>query len=259
MGFDCLDNHDYSLFTKQKRSGGFVMLSQMLSGGFDPNEFTVCSVLNTCGEEKELRFGKQLHFIVAKKAYDLDVYVETSLEDMYVKLWQIEATRTLFDRMKRRNTITWNTILEGYARNGLGEEAIRLFRMMKRVKVTVNNLTMVSFLRACGLLKALSTESADKAVVSWTTSISGYACLGHEYEALEYLKEMLGEACSKNGYCSEALKVMYRIQAEGIEVDDYIFPTVSLLPMKIFSRRRSRHQSIVCILNGTYLEGNLHS
>lgn len=57
----------------------FVMLTQMLSGGLDPNEFTVCSVLNACGEEKELRYGKQLHCTVAKKAYDLDVYVETSL------------------------------------------------------------------------------------------------------------------------------------------------------------------------------------
>ncbi|KAL0367175.1 UNVERIFIED_CONTAM: Pentatricopeptide repeat-containing protein, chloroplastic [Sesamum radiatum] len=325
----------------------FVMLSEMLLGGLDPNEFTVCSVLNACGEEKELRFGKQLHCTVAKKAYDLDVYVETSLVDMYAKCGQIEDARMLFDRMRRRNAITWNTILAGYARNGLGEEAIRLFRMMKRLKVSVNNLTMVSLLRACGLLRALSTGKEvhaqifrnfepnnifigsalvwlyckcgdyasaskvlqslpDKDVVSWTTMISGCAHLGHEFEALEYLKEMLGEgvepnpftyssalkACAKlenikqgklihssinkkpalsnvfvgsalvhmyskcghlseaiqvfdsmpernlvswramivayakNGHCSEALKLMYRMQAEGIEVDDYILSTV---------------------------------
>ncbi|XP_011083953.1 pentatricopeptide repeat-containing protein At4g18520-like isoform X2 [Sesamum indicum] len=353
--FDRMQNQDLIAWTtmitacSQNKRGqeAFVMLSQMLSGGLDPNEFTVCSVLNACGEEKELRFGKQLHCTVAKKAYDLDVYVETSLVDMYAKCGQIEDARTLFDKMKRRNAITWNTILAGYARNGLGEEAIRLFRMMKRLKVSVNNLTMVSLLRACGLLRALSIGKEvhaqifrnfepnnifigsalvwlyckcgdyasaskvlqylpDKDVVSWTTMISGCARLGHEYEALEYLKQMLGEgvepnpftyssalkACAqlesikqgklihssinkkpalsnvfvgsalvhmyskcghlseaiqvfdsmpernlvswramivayaKNGHCSEALKLMYRMQAEGIEVDDYILSTV---------------------------------
>ncbi|KAL0325095.1 UNVERIFIED_CONTAM: Pentatricopeptide repeat-containing protein, chloroplastic [Sesamum radiatum] len=295
--FDRMKERDLIAWTtmitacSQNRRGqeAFVMLSEMLLGGLDPNEFTVCSVLNACGEEKELRFGKQLHCTVAKKAYDLDVYVETSLVDMYAKCGQIEDARMLFDRMKRKNAITWNTILAGYARNGLGEEAIRLFRMMKRLKVSVNNLTMVSLLRACGLLRAISTGKElhaqifrnfepnnifigsalvwlycksgdyasaskvlqslpDKDVVSWTTMISGCAHLGHEYEALEYLKEMLGEeaiqvfdsmpernlvswramivAYAKNGHCSEALKLMYRMQAEGIEVDDYILSTV---------------------------------
>lgn len=324
-----------------------VMLPQMLSDGLDPNEFTICSVLNACAEEKELRFGEQLHGTVIKKAYDMDVYVGTSLVDLYAKCGKIEDSRTLFDGMRRRNAITWSTIIAGYARNDLGGEAISLFRMMLRLKVFANNLTMVSILRACGLIRSLSTGKEvhaqifknfspsnifvgsalvwlyckcgeyasaskvlqylpDKDVVSWTAMISGCAHLGHEYEALEYLKEMLSrgvepnpftyssvlKACAKlenieqgklihssinktpalsnvfvgsalvhmyskcghlseaaqvfesmpernlvswtamivayarNGLCGEALKLVYRMQAEGIEVDDYILSTV---------------------------------
>lgn len=333
----------------QHRRGqeAFALLSQMLSEGLDPNEFTVCSVLNACGEEKELRFSEQLHAKVIKKAYDLDVYVGTALVDLYAKCGKIENSRTIFDGMKRKNAITWNSMIAGYARNNLGNEAIGLFRMMKRLRVSANNSTMVSILRACGLLRALSTGKEahaqifknfepsnifvgsalvwlyckcgdyasaskvlqnlpDKDVVSWTAMISGCARLGHEQEALEYLKEMLGEgvepnpftyssalkACArlesirqgklihssinktpamsnvfvgsalvhmyskcghlseaaqvfdsmpernlvswkamivayaKNGRCGEALKLMYRMQAECIEVDDYILSTV---------------------------------
>ncbi|KAL7109552.1 hypothetical protein ACP275_06G182400 [Erythranthe tilingii] len=325
----------------------FAMLSQMLYDGVDPNEFTVCSVLNACGEEKELIFGEQLHNIVIKKAYDLDVYVATSLVDLYAKCGKIEKSRTIFDGMRRKNVITWSTIIAGYARNGLGGEAISLFRTMKRLKMFANSLTMVSILRACGLIRSVSTGKEvhaqifknfspsnifvgsalvwlyckcgdyasaskvleylpDKDVVSWTAMISGCAWLGHEYEALEYLKEMLSKgvepnpftyssvlkACAKleninqgklihssinkspalsnvfvgsalvhmyskcghlseaaqvfesmpernlvswkamivayakNGQCGEALKLVYRMQAEGIGVDDYILSTV---------------------------------
>ncbi|KAK2978583.1 hypothetical protein RJ640_006702 [Escallonia rubra] len=325
----------------------FNMFSQMLSDGFCPNEFTVCSVLKACGNEKALKFGRQLHGAVVKKIVKSDVFIETSLVDMYAKCGEIEDSRYVFDGMRKRNTVTWTSIIAGYARNGLGEEAISLFRVMKRRKIHANNLTMVSVLRACGLVRALAAgkevhallvknfsqsniylgstlvwlyckcgeysiasnvlkEMPIRDVVSWTAMISGCARLGHEFEALEFLKFMLGEgvnpnpftyssalkACAKleniqqgklihssinktpsfsnvfvgsalinmyakcgyvseasqvfdsmpernlvswkamivgyamNGLCGEAMKLMYRMQAEGFEVDDYILATV---------------------------------
>ncbi|XP_075518782.1 pentatricopeptide repeat-containing protein At4g18520, chloroplastic-like isoform X2 [Primulina tabacum] len=325
----------------------FAMFLRMISDGLDPNEFTVSSLLNACGEEQALKFGRQLHGTIVKNSYDMDVYVGTSLVDMYAKCGEIVDSRTLFDKMKWKNAVTWTSIIAGYARNGHGEDAIRLFRMMGRLKVFANNLTMVSIVRACGLLRALSLGKEvhaqvfktfspsnifigsalvwlyckcgdyvsaskvlrylpDKDVVSWTAMISGCSLLGHEYEALEYLKEMLGDgvepnpytyssvlkACAKleninqgrlihssinkspelwnvfvgsalvhmyskcgylsdavqvfdsmpeknlvswksmivayarNGLCGEALRLMYQMRAEGIEVDDYILSTV---------------------------------
>nr|XP_043616886.1 pentatricopeptide repeat-containing protein At4g18520, chloroplastic-like [Erigeron canadensis] len=325
----------------------FMLFSRMLSDGFAPNEFTVCSVLKACGEEKALKFGRQLHGTIFKKLFKNDVFLETSLVDMYAKCGVIEDSRIVFDGMRRRNMVTWTSIIAGYARNNLGEEAINLFRVMKRRNIYVNKLTMVSLIRACGSIRALQTGKELHAqilknniedniyiastlvwlyckcgdyscanyvlermtfrdVVSWTAMISGCARLGHESESLEYLKEMLGEgvvpnpftfssalkACArlenvwhgklihssiskspalsnvfvgsalinmyskcgyvedalevfdsmpeknlvswkamivgyaKNGLCREAMKLMYRMEAEGIEVDDYILATV---------------------------------
>ncbi|KAL3504679.1 hypothetical protein ACH5RR_034520 [Cinchona calisaya] len=324
-----------------------VMFSKMIADGFDPNEFTVCSVLDACGEEKELKLGKQLHGAIVKRMYKMDIFVGTSLVDMYAKCGEMEDSKMVFDWMRNRNTVTWTSIIAGFARNGLGEEAIRHFRVMQRRKIAANNLTMVSIIRACGLLGALKIgkevhaqifknhvqsniyigsalvwlycrcgnySAASKVlqdmplrdVVLWTSIISGCARLGHEHEALEYLKEMLGEgvdpnsftyssalkACAqledirqgklihssinktpassnvfvgsalihmyakcghlseairvfdsmpernlvswkamiiayaKSGLCREAFKLMYRMQAEGIELDDYIYGTV---------------------------------
>ncbi|KAK6152127.1 hypothetical protein DH2020_014762 [Rehmannia glutinosa] len=222
--FDRMQKRDLICWTtmitacSQHRRGqeAFILLSQMLSDGLDPNEFTVCSILNACGEEKELRFGKQLHGTVVKKAYDRDVYVGTALVDLYAKCGKIEESRRIFDGMERKNAITWNSIIAGYACNGLGGEAISLFRIMKRLKVLANNLTMVSVLRACGLLRELSIGSQylpNKDVISWTTMISGCAHLGHEYEAIGYLKEMLGEGVEPNPFTySSALKACAKLE-----------------------------------------------
>ncbi|XP_073285191.1 pentatricopeptide repeat-containing protein At4g18520, chloroplastic-like [Primulina huaijiensis] len=353
--FDGMERRDVICWTSiitaysQHRRGqeAFAMFSRMISDGLDPNEYTVSSLLNACGEEQALKFGRQLHGTIVKNSYDTDVYVETSLVDMYAKCGEIMNSRTLFDGMKWKNAVTWTSIIAGYARNGHGEDAIRLFRMMGRLKAFANNLTMVSILRACGLLCALSLGKEvhaqifktfspsnifigsalvwlyckcgdyasaskvlqylpDKDVVSWTAMISGCSLLGHEHEALEYLKEMLGDgvepnphtyssalkACAKleninqgrlihssinkspelsnvfvgsalvhmyskcgylsdavqvfdsmpeknlvswksmivayarKGVCGEALKLVYQMQTEGIEVDDYILSTV---------------------------------
>ncbi|KAI3761761.1 hypothetical protein L1987_52183 [Smallanthus sonchifolius] len=330
-----------------KTKDAFMLFSKMLSDGFAPNEFTVCSVLKACGEEKALKFGRQLHGTIVKKLFRNDVFLGTSLVDMYAKCGITDDSRLVFDGMRRRNMVTWTCIIAGYARNGCGEEAINLFRVMKRRKIYVNKLTMVSMIRACGSIKALQTGKELHAqilknhiedniyiastlvwlyckcghysyahnvlqrmtfrdVFSWTAMISGCARLGHESEALEFLKEMVGEgvipnpftfssalkACAKlkniwqgklihssvtktpalsnvyvgsalinmyskcgyvdeavevfdsmpeknlvswkamivgyakNGLCREAMKLMYQMEAEGIEVDDYILATV---------------------------------
>lgn len=325
----------------------FLLFSRMLSNGFSPNEFTVCGVLKACGEEKALTFGRQLHGAIVKKICKNDVFIGSSLVDMYAKCGEMIDSRKVFNRMRNRNTVTWTSFIAGYARQGLGEEAIRLFRVMKRRNIHANNLTIVSVLGACGSMEAallgrelhaqIIKNSVEtniyigstlvwfycrcaeylyafkvlqqmplRDVVSWTAIISGSARFGHESEALEFLKEMMEEgvdpnsftyssalkACAnmeavrqgklihcranktpalsnvyvgsalinmyakcgyvseafrvfdsmpernlvswkamilgyaKNGLCQEALKLMYRMKAEGIEVDDYIIATV---------------------------------
>ncbi|XP_058757213.1 pentatricopeptide repeat-containing protein At4g18520, chloroplastic-like [Vicia villosa] len=324
-----------------------LMFSRMLCDGFFPNEYTVCAALKACGENKALKVGIQLHGAIIKKICKNDVFIGTSLVDMYAKCGEIDSSKKVFDRMRVRNTATWTSIISGYARNGFGEEALNIFRLMKRKKIYVNKLTLVCVMMACGTIKAsligrevhahkiksivhtntyiesslvwfyckckqyshalnVLKHMPFRDVVSWTSIISGCGRLGLETEALEFLREMMEEgvspnsytysaalkACAKleapmqgklihsnasknpamanvfvnsaliymyakcgyiadafqvfdnmpernlvswkamvlgyarNGHCNKALKLMYRMRAEGFVVDDYIFSTV---------------------------------
>ncbi|XWS25237.1 hypothetical protein CRYUN_Cryun27aG0052200 [Craigia yunnanensis] len=84
----------------------FSMFSRMLSDVFWPNEFTVCSVLKACREEKALKSGRQLYGAIIKKMFKNDVFVGTFLVDMYAKCGEILDARIVFNRMRSRNTIT---------------------------------------------------------------------------------------------------------------------------------------------------------
>ncbi|KAJ4962857.1 hypothetical protein NE237_022796 [Protea cynaroides] len=233
----------------------FHLFLKMQDDGLAPNEFTVCSVLKACGEEKALKFGRQLHGTIVKKMFKDDVYVGTSLMGMYAKCGEVLDSRRLFDRMRKRNTVTWTSMISGYALNGYGKEAISLFRKMKRCHIVANNLTVVSILRACGSIRSLTSGKEVHAqvfrnsihrniyigstlvwfyckcgeyfyaskvlqsmtvrdVVSWTAIISGCARLGHDLQALEFLKNMLREGVEPNPFTySSALKACAKLEA----------------------------------------------
>ncbi|KAL6868173.1 hypothetical protein ACP4OV_015018 [Aristida adscensionis] len=131
------------------------MFPAMVSEGFRPNEFTVCSVLKACAEEKALGFGKQLHGAVVKKMYKDDIHVGSALVTMYARCGEVSDAQAVFDKMPRRNTITWTSMISGYAQSGYGEEAILLFRKMKMRRVFANNLTIVGLLSACGSMQSV--------------------------------------------------------------------------------------------------------
>lgn len=73
---------------------------------------------------------------------------------MYTKCGDISDSSKVFNGM-RRNTVIWTSIIVGYARKGLGEEAISLFPIMQRRRVLSNNLTIVSMLGLCASIGAL--------------------------------------------------------------------------------------------------------
>ncbi|BFG19207.1 hypothetical protein CerSpe_054810 [Prunus speciosa] len=221
----------------------FSLFSQMLSEGFSPNEFTVCGVLKACGEEKELRFGRQLHCTLVKKIYKNDVFIDTSLVDMYAKCGEMIDSRTVFDGMKNRNTVTWTSIIAGYARKGFSEEAICLFQVMKRRNIFVNNLTIVSILRACGSMRdslmgrevhAQIVKNSNEPNLHLGSTLVWFYCRCGEYSnATKVLQQMplrdvvswtaIISGCAHLGFESEALEFLNEMMEDGVEPNAFTY------------------------------------
>ncbi|KAJ4978626.1 hypothetical protein NE237_009406 [Protea cynaroides] len=134
---------------------------KMVNHGSIPNNFTYPFVLKTCSGLLAFEEGEVFHGQILKLGFSSDVYVQTSLMDLYGSCNDIVAARQVFDRMPERDIVAWNVIIASYVRCNLA-----------------------------GVAKELFDNMPDKNVSSWTTMIGGYVQLGDYREALEIFGRM---------------------------------------------------------------------
>ncbi|XP_057744117.1 pentatricopeptide repeat-containing protein At4g02750-like [Arachis stenosperma] len=121
----------------------------MFKSGARPNHFTFSSVLDACAGCPSLLMGMQVHLCLIKSGITDDVISLTSLVDMYAKCGNMVAAFSVFESIRNKNLVSWNSIIGGYAMHGLATQALEQFDRMERVGVTPDEVTFVNVLSAC--------------------------------------------------------------------------------------------------------------
>ncbi|PSS02022.1 Pentatricopeptide repeat-containing protein [Actinidia chinensis var. chinensis] len=67
----------------------------------------------------------------------------------------MDYARKMFDEMPHRDVLLWNTLIRGYADLGPCQEAIVLYRDMRRIGLSPDSCTFPSVVRSCAVLSAL--------------------------------------------------------------------------------------------------------
>ncbi|KAF5764407.1 putative tetratricopeptide-like helical domain superfamily [Helianthus annuus] len=98
----------------------------------DANTVMFVSVLSAYSDNKNFKFGLQVHGLLVKVDLVLDLLVRIALLDMYSKCgywyWAYDVFKELY---KIRSLITWNSMISGMMLNGESESAIGLFMMLE--------------------------------------------------------------------------------------------------------------------------------
>ena len=123
---------------------------RMLWVGIKPDVYTFPCVLRTCGGVPDLVRGREVHVHVLRFGFESDVDVVNALITMYVKCGDVQSARLVFDRMPRRDRISWNAMISGYFENGECLEGLRLFFSMRELSVNPDLITMTSVISAHG-------------------------------------------------------------------------------------------------------------
>ncbi|CAH9109243.1 unnamed protein product [Cuscuta epithymum] len=128
----------------------FRIFKHMLNVGLHPSSATISTLLPACANLANILHGKEIHGYAVVMGTEKDVYVRSALIDMYTKCGLIHEARTIFHNMSMKNTVTWNSMIFGYANHGFCKEAIDLFeKMVREEEKKMDHLTFTAALTAC--------------------------------------------------------------------------------------------------------------
>ncbi|CAN6482603.1 unnamed protein product [Victoria cruziana] len=174
----------------------------MKTAGIQPNEFTLGSVLKACSVVGAIEFGCSVHSLSWKLGIDTNLYVGTSLLDMYAKCGNIPAAEKVFASiMDHEDLVCWNAMICGYVSNGCGEDVIKLVYCMTTRGIKPDQFSLTGALQGCsmiensyygkcihGLVYKAGWASFDTSVMN--SLIDMYIKNGNTYFAVQVFNEM---------------------------------------------------------------------
>lgn len=164
----------------------FSLLKQMRESLCLPDQWTLSAVVNACAESSELCYGCMVHAFIIKGGWSSAVEPMNSLLSFYAELgcqadaekvfesigtlsqvsWNamIDANMKLgdaceaflaFQQAPEKNIVSWTSMISGYARNGLGEQAVNFFVDMMENGIQPDDFAFGAVLHACSILAVL--------------------------------------------------------------------------------------------------------
>ncbi|KAK7289749.1 hypothetical protein RIF29_03646 [Crotalaria pallida] len=159
---------------------------------FDPVTFT--TALSFCWGDHEFFFGWQLQSLVLKYGFGCEVFVGNALITMYSRRGRLDEARRVFDEMTRRDLVSWNAMLSGYAQEQghYGSEAVSIFVNMVRRGMLLDHVSLTGAVSACGHIKNLELGRQIHGLiikVGYETHVSVGNVLMSTYSKCEVLKD----------------------------------------------------------------------
>ncbi|XP_024515456.1 pentatricopeptide repeat-containing protein At5g27110-like [Selaginella moellendorffii] len=139
------------------------LFARMEDEGYKPDRVSVLGALKACSSliEKDsgqaldgrrvvfLERSREIHRKAVKLGIDSDLFVASTLIDLYAKCGSLTEARRVFEGMSHRSVVTWNCMILGYAGSGEGGEALDIYARMRRGDTPPDALTFIAALKAC--------------------------------------------------------------------------------------------------------------
>ncbi|XP_072966736.1 pentatricopeptide repeat-containing protein At3g53360, mitochondrial-like [Typha angustifolia] len=188
----------------EQPSEALKLFAVMRRSSIECSRSTFSALFRACAGIGTLEQGKMLHAHLSKTPFDSNVYVGTSLVDMYSKCGSIGDARTAFSHIISPNVASWTSLINGLAHHGRGVEAILQFGRMLKHRIHPNAVTFVGLLLAssrAGMVDKGMRFYYSMQSYGLVPSLEHYACVvdllgrsGRLSEAEEFIHEMPIEA-----------------------------------------------------------------
>lgn len=206
--FDDLANRDVvswtALITGYAEHGhgmealGYV--KQMEGEGILPDSHTFVCSLKACGSIGAIDRGQEMHAQIVKKGLEAELFVGNALVDLYARYGLLESAQDVFSKLLVQDVISWNALITGYVEHTHWEEALYCFEQMLHKGISLNAVSFVCGLKACGIIGAadkgqelhveIVSKGLEKEILVGNALVDMYAKNGL-FEAAEIVFENL--------------------------------------------------------------------
>ncbi|XP_073525943.1 uncharacterized protein [Phyllobates terribilis] len=230
----CCDHAQFGdavqLYTTLRRNTPFV-----------PDKYTFMSLVRCCNSNLLVCEGKQVHDLVLKLGLCLDMFLGTTIVDMYAKFGDMRSASMMFDELPDRSQVSWTVLVCGYAKAGDVKNASKYFDDMPEKDTPSINVMIDMYVKAGDIdtARRLFDSMEERNVISWTTLISGY-CNNNDVESARLLFDSMPQknlvswnamisGYSRNKQPQEALNLFNELQSNNLFEPD-AFTILSIIP-----------------------------
>lgn len=217
----------------------FTLFSQMQCEGICPNTFTFVCILKASGNVGALNIVADFYGEVVRRGLERELPVGNTLVDVYSRCGSMTAAQEVFNKLLKRNVVSWTALIMGYVEHAHGVKALECFEQMQKEGVPCDAVTLVCGLKACGMTKSmhrgrelhaeLTEKGFERESVAGNALVDLYGKCGLLVEAKNMFDKLLvREAISwtalmteyvESGHPEEALSYFKCMQKEGICAD----------------------------------------
>ncbi|BAT76201.1 hypothetical protein LR48_Vigan01g245800 [Vigna angularis] len=242
ISWNCLIN---AFSQQQAYASSHVMrlFRRMMACTTLPNAHTFTGVFTASSNLSDASAGRMAHALAVKTAWSDDVFVASSLLNLYCKTGLVAEARELFDEMPVRNVVSWATMISGYASKEFAYEAFQLFELLRHEKESDNEkefvitsvlsaLTSHVFVDTGRQVHSLAMKNGGVCFVSVGNAlVTMYSKCGSLEDALKTF-ELSGNKNSitwsamvtgfaQSGDADKALKLFYDMHRSGVLPTEY--------------------------------------
>ncbi|GAV84358.1 PPR domain-containing protein/PPR_2 domain-containing protein [Cephalotus follicularis] len=121
----------------------------------DYDAMMIGSILQACSGLKCVFHVTEIHGYLMKRGL-FDLVLQNTMVDVYGECGNIYYATRMFDSIQHKDVVSWTSIISSYVHNGLANEALKLFYLMKDTGIEPDSVALVSILSAAANLSALN-------------------------------------------------------------------------------------------------------
>lgn len=212
---------------------------RMCSERVKPDSSTFTVAIKACTTLLDLKSGDEVWKDAVECGYGDDVFVGSSVLNLYAKCGRMDEAMSMFERMSRKDVVSWSTMITGLVRNERAIEAVDLYRRMQKEGFEGDGVVMLALLQASANLEdskmAYSVHGyivrrcLPLDVLMQTSLVDMYAknakieTASSIFRAMSYRSAVSWSTLicgyAKNGYANNALELLVEMQSCGFEPD----------------------------------------